>query len=75
MQLELPRSRQGHGSRACYVQGCRHPDCCDANRLYQRAYRDGLRGTHDNRLGPFRVIYTRHRKLSGSDDRQEPLNG
>lgn len=25
-----------HGSRACYVTGCRRPECVEANRAYQR---------------------------------------
>ena len=49
------RSRQGHGSRACYISGCREPACRAANAGYQRDYRNKLRGTHDNRQGPYRV--------------------
>lgn len=26
----------GHGTRACYVRGCRLPICVEANRVYQR---------------------------------------
>lgn len=49
------RSRQGHGSRACYIAGCREAICRAANARYQRDYRDGTRGTHDRRLGPYRI--------------------
>lgn len=49
------QSPQGHGSRACYIRGCRYPLCVEANRRYQADYRDGLRGTHDNRAGPYRI--------------------
>jgi hypothetical protein len=48
-----PRSRQGHGSRACYTRGCREPICRAANAAYQRDYRDGMRGTHANRKGGY----------------------
>jgi hypothetical protein len=48
-------SAQGHGSRACYIRGCRYPLCVEANRRYQADYRDGLRGKHDARLGPYRI--------------------
>jgi hypothetical protein len=48
-------SAQGHGSRACYIRGCRYPLCVEANRQYQRDYRDKLRGTHDQRMGPYRI--------------------
>jgi hypothetical protein len=44
LRLELgddkhARSRQGHGSRACYISGCRHPDCLQANANYMRQWR------------------------------------
>ena len=48
-------SRQGHGSRACYIAGCRQAVCVEANARYQRDYRNGQRGTHDNRQGPYRI--------------------
>jgi hypothetical protein len=51
----LSASRQGHGSRACYTKGCRHPDCCAANTLYQREYRHGLRGTTSRRMGGYQI--------------------
>ena len=52
-------SQQGHGSRACYISGCREPACVRANAAYQRDYRHKLRGTYDNRMGPFVVEATR----------------
>jgi hypothetical protein len=33
------RSRQGHGKRACYVAGCREPQCQAANSAYMQAWR------------------------------------
>jgi hypothetical protein len=64
-QLSLPisgrrprvdgRSTQGHGSRACYLSGCREALCKAANAHYQRDYRDGTRGTHNARRGPYRI--------------------
>lgn len=27
-----------HGTRSCYVQGCRKPECVKANREYQRKW-------------------------------------
>lgn len=48
-------SKQGHGSRACYIAGCREPQCKAANASYQRDYRNGTRGTHAHRLGPYRL--------------------
>lgn len=44
------RLRVGHGSRACYQRGCRVPECIAANRIYQREYRHGNRGTPAHRL-------------------------
>lgn len=33
-----------HGTRACYLRGCRRPECSDANRSYSKRYRlDSLR--------------------------------
>lgn len=32
-----------HGSRSCYLGGCRHPECVEANSAYMRAYRRGWR--------------------------------
>ena len=52
------RSRQGHGSRACYVSGCREAVCRLANARYQADYRAKLRGTHDQRMGPYRIDQT-----------------
>ena len=64
-QLALPlsdhrpgRTRQGtsprgHGTRACYIAGCRNPACRRANADYQMAYRDyygGNRRKGDPRL-------------------------
>ena len=49
------RSRQGHGSRACYTRGCRQPECVRANTAYMTAYRAGERGTIKARQGGFRV--------------------
>jgi hypothetical protein len=49
------RSRQGHGSRACYLAGCREPVCIRANASYQRDYRNKLRGTNARRLGGYRL--------------------
>ena len=31
-----PRTRAGHGTRACYRRGCRRPECVRANTLYAR---------------------------------------
>lgn len=33
----MTRERQ-HGTRSCYVSGCRQPECCEANREYFRDY-------------------------------------
>lgn len=30
--------RTEHGSRRCYINGCRNPECVQANRDYQREY-------------------------------------
>lgn len=60
LQLRPAHSKQGHGSRACYVGGCREPECKAANAAYQRAYREGLRGSHTARLGPYRIEVDRH---------------
>jgi hypothetical protein len=27
-----------HGTRSCYVLGCRRPECFEANRVYMRDY-------------------------------------
>lgn len=32
----------GHGTRACYYRGCRHPECVAANARYQRLRRGKL---------------------------------
>ena len=61
-----PRSKQGHGSRACYVSGCREALCRAANAAYMQEYRfgghkgkaGGLRGTPDQRMGPYRIDAT-----------------
>lgn len=60
MQLQLPRSRQGHGSRACYCRGCREPECKAANAAYQRDYRAGRRGTTARRMGPYLLKVSRY---------------
>ena len=52
------RSKQGHGSRACYVSGCREASCRAANARYMADYRHGLRGTPDRRMGPYRLDAT-----------------
>ena len=52
---DTARSRQGHGSRACYVSGCREALCRAANARYMADYRNGLRGRPDQRMGPFRI--------------------
>lgn len=52
------RSRQGHASRACYIAGCREVLCKAANAHYQRDYRNGLRGKHAQRMGPYRLDNT-----------------
>lgn len=28
-----------HGTRSCYIQGCRRDECREAERLYRRTYR------------------------------------
>ena len=53
-----PRSKQGHGSRACYVSGCREALCRAANARYMADYRNGLRGRPDQRMGPYRIDTT-----------------
>ncbi|WP_234316800.1 hypothetical protein, partial [Streptomyces sp. NRRL S-15] len=30
----MARSLPKHGERACYLRGCRRPECCDANYRY-----------------------------------------
>ena len=55
LELDVAKSRQGHGSRACYVSGCRDVLCRAANARYQQEYRKGLRGRHDQRMGPYRI--------------------
>lgn len=32
------RSPPARGTRACYVTKCGHPECAEANRVYQRKY-------------------------------------
>jgi hypothetical protein len=49
------RSPQGHGTRACYTQGCRRPECLEANAVYQRQWRAGHPGY------PFGQPYERRR--------------
>jgi hypothetical protein len=34
-----PPSPQGHGTRACYVLGCRRAECKAANATYMRGWR------------------------------------
>lgn len=41
---ELPGE---HGTRSHYTQGCRHPDCVEANRLYHSEYREQKRREAD----------------------------
>jgi hypothetical protein len=55
MNKSLARSRQGHGSRACYTNGCQEPECRAANAEYMRDYRAGLRGTTGHRLGGYQI--------------------
>jgi hypothetical protein len=31
-----PRIPKGHGSRACYVNGCKRPECMAAHAAYMR---------------------------------------
>jgi hypothetical protein len=45
--------RHPHGSRAAYVSGCHCDRCREANARYMTAWRRGLRGSHQRRLGPF----------------------
>jgi hypothetical protein len=35
------------------------PACLEANRRYQADYRDGQRGTHGARLGPYKITTAR----------------
>lgn len=35
----MTRTPPQHGTRACYLRGCRHPECVDANKRYCKAYR------------------------------------
>lgn len=32
----MPRELKSHGTRACYVRGCRLPECVSAMRKYQK---------------------------------------
>ena len=34
-----------HGTRSCYVSGCRRPECREANALYQKQWRAERRGS------------------------------
>lgn len=45
-----PRQLSGHGTRGCYLRGCRRPECVDANSRYCKNYR-----TTTYRQGPRRV--------------------
>lgn len=45
-----PRQLHGHGTRGCYLRGCRRPECVDANRRYCKAYRSTT-----YKSGPLRV--------------------
>jgi hypothetical protein len=55
LTLDDPRSKQGHGSRACYTRGCREPQCVRANTAYMADYRAGRRGTVRKRQGGYRI--------------------
>jgi hypothetical protein len=48
LRIDEARSKQGHGSRACYISGCRRVECVAANTAYQRRYRAILAGTDIN---------------------------
>jgi hypothetical protein len=50
------KSRQGHGSRSCYLAGCKCDPCKEANAHYQRDYRLGRRGNNRYRMGGYRRI-------------------
>jgi AraC-like DNA-binding protein len=45
-----PRQLHGHGTRGCYLRGCRRPECAEAHRRYCKAYRSTTYKT-----GPLRV--------------------
>jgi len=65
-------SKQGHGSRACYLLGCREPACLQANARYMREWRAGHPGYafnagHDYRRNPTE----RRRAPNGSRARTE----
>lgn len=54
-----------HGTRSCYQGGCRRPECREANRVYQRAYRLGRRaggwsGAEDREAEKARVLAVVH---------------
>lgn len=53
-----PRQLAGHGTRACYLRGCRRKACTDANRRYCKAYRAA---TYRN--GPRRIDATPARNV------------
>jgi hypothetical protein len=54
LRLDEAKSKQGHGTRACYILGCRRADCVAANTAYQRRYRANLAGTEINAHHPSR---------------------
>ena len=36
----MPRAtKRTHGTRYCYIAGCKRPECVAAHKLYMRAYR------------------------------------
>jgi hypothetical protein len=35
----VPRRPRRHGTRSCYVGGCRRPECCEAANAYARERR------------------------------------
>lgn len=42
VRIQQPaKSVQGHGTRACYLLGCREARCTQANADYQRRWRAG----------------------------------
>jgi hypothetical protein len=45
-------STQGHGTRACYISGCRDARCRAANAAYMKHWRDD----HPERANPSRYI-------------------
>ena len=67
LDLDPGRSKQGHGSRACYTVGCRLPACMKANAEYMRQWRSSNPGYVRNR----RIVDRR----SEYQDRRRKPNG